>query len=103
MDSMKSKQIAIHNLLLSEHKQFAMSAVANCKLQQRDKETPCAYDRNHPDTVEPVLLYDVRLETFDIFREIYVVRREILALTVKFASSLLCSFTGYALSWDAKS
>ena len=54
-------------------------------------------------TVEPVLLHDVRQETFDAVRQAYAVRREILALTAKFATGLLCSFAEYALTWDAKS
>ena len=54
-------------------------------------------------TVEPVILHDVCQETFDAVRQVHAVRREILALTAKFATGLLCSFAEYALTWDAKS
>jgi len=51
-------------------------------------------------TVEPVLLHDVRQETFDAVREVYAVTPGILALTKIFVSNLPCSFAGYALGWD---
>ena len=48
-------------------------------------------------TVKPVLLHDVRQETFDAVREVYAVRPGMLALTKRFFRSLQSNIVGYAL------
>ena len=46
---------------------------------------------DYSNTVEPVLLHDVRREAFDTVKEVYAVRPAILVLIRKFVSSFQCA------------
>ena len=78
-----------------QHRNEPLAQSPQCVFPQPDYVFPWSTIED-PNTVEPVLLHDVRQEAFDVVREVYAVRPGILVLTEKFTRSLLYSFAGYA-------